>query len=134
MAIWYENFDPTNPIASDYFLDIDVFPKTNIEYNRVAYGITSGYTRKYTPSEQSGGAGIAGNYWEDNYLTDGECFTPLNCAVDTPYVGIKDIMNSTYRKGEIISNITIANMVDLGYYSKDNTFTGEETSSLFILE
>ncbi len=124
--LWkYNNFETATPIASDYFLDIAAFPKTNIEYNRVAYGITGGYTRKYTPSEQSGGAGIAGNYWEDNYLTDGECFTPLNCAVDTPYVGIKDIMNSTYRKGEIISNITIANMVDLGYYSKDNTFTGE---------
>ncbi len=123
--LWkYNNFDAT-PIASNYFLDRAAFPKTNIEYNRVAYGITGGYTRKYTPSEQSGGDGIAGNYWEDNYVADGECFTPLNCAVDTPYIGIKDIMNSTYRKGEIISNVTIANMVDLGYYSKDNTFTGE---------
>jgi hypothetical protein len=121
-TLWYDK-DPTNGIVSNKFMDMDVFPHTNAEYNRVAYGSTGGYTRKYTPLQQTNA--YDSGYFEDDYLTDGECFTPLNCAVDTPYVGIKDIMNSTYRKGEIISNITIANMVDLGYYSKDNTFAGE---------
>ena len=120
-----------NNVVSNYFLDQAFYSKTSIEYNRVAHGVTGGYTRKYIPIEQTSGVTSTNNFndvpsfWEDNYLTDGECFTPLNCSVDTPYVGIKDIMNTTYRKNSILSNVTVANLVDIGYYSKDNTITGE---------
>ena len=126
-GVYWDRIDFTGtltPIESDYFMNREPFVKTNIEYNRVAYGVEDGYTRLYTPLEQSGGTSSA-THWEDNYITDGECFVPLNCAQDTPYVGIKDLMNGTYRKNSILSNITIANMVDLGYYSKDNTVAGE---------
>lgn len=115
-----------NAIEENYFMNRNPFLKTNIEYNRVAYGVNSGYHRLYTPLEQSAGVKVQAYHWENNYIPSGLCFVPLNCSVDTDYLGIsEDIMNPYYQSNGIISNISVANLIDLGYYSKTGNLSGE---------
>lgn len=125
-TLWNKLPSDPNAVEENYYLNRNPFLKTNIEYNRVAYGVESGYNRLYTPIEQSAGNRIESYHWEDNYIPSGLCFVPLNCSEATPYVGISnDIMNPYYQSNSIISSVSIANLVDLGYYSVSGEVAGE---------
>ena len=93
-TLWYYN-----AISNDV-LSGTLYPQT-----RTAYNVDAGVVRSGIPLENSGGPGTAGGHWEDNFRGGA-----------TTYPGIvDDLMVGTIKDRMVLSNITIRNLVDIGY-------------------